>query len=59
MGNGGSAPRDAPGSRSDRRRGSLANLVAVITPRRERLPPDFLRGTLYASEEARREAGGG
>src|SRR5215203_523782 len=28
--------------------GSLANLVAVITARRERLPPDFLRGTLYA-----------
>lgn len=32
--------------------GSLANLIAVITARRERLPPDFLRGTLYASEEA-------
>ncbi|WP_437535140.1 pyridoxal-dependent decarboxylase [Sorangium sp. So ce726] len=32
--------------------GSLANLVAVITARRERLPPDFLRGTVYASEEA-------
>jgi aromatic-L-amino-acid decarboxylase len=32
--------------------GSLANLTAVVTARRERLPPDFLRGTLYASEEA-------
>jgi aromatic-L-amino-acid decarboxylase len=32
--------------------GSLANLVAVVTARREKLPPDFLRGVLYASEEA-------
>jgi aromatic-L-amino-acid decarboxylase len=32
--------------------GSLANLVAVITARRDRLPPDFLRGVVYASEEA-------
>ena len=32
--------------------GSLANLIAVITARRERLPPDFLRGVLYTSEEA-------
>ena len=32
--------------------GSLANLVAVVTARRERLPPDFLRGVVYASEEA-------
>lgn len=32
--------------------GSLANLTAVVTARRERLPPDFLRGVLYASEEA-------
>jgi aromatic-L-amino-acid/L-tryptophan decarboxylase len=32
--------------------GSLANLVAVVTARRERLPPDFLRGVIYASEEA-------
>lgn len=32
--------------------GSLANLIAVVTARRERLPPDFLRGTIYASEEA-------
>lgn len=32
--------------------GSIANLVAVVTARRERLPPDFLRGVLYASEHA-------
>ena len=32
--------------------GSLANLVATITARREKLPPDFLRGTMYTSEEA-------
>lgn len=32
--------------------GSLANLIAVITARREKLPPDFLRGVVYASEEA-------
>lgn len=32
--------------------GSLANLTAVITARRERLPVDFLRGTIYASTEA-------
>jgi aromatic-L-amino-acid decarboxylase len=32
--------------------GSLATLTAVVTARRERLPPDFLRGVLYASEEA-------
>jgi len=31
--------------------GSLANLTAVVTARRERLPPDFLRGTIYTSEE--------
>jgi len=31
--------------------GSLSNLVALITARSERLPPDFLRGTLYLSEE--------
>jgi len=29
--------------------GSLANLVAVVTARRERLPEDFLSGTLYVS----------
>jgi len=32
--------------------GSLANLIATITARREKLPPDFLRGTMYTSEEA-------
>jgi aromatic-L-amino-acid decarboxylase len=32
--------------------GSIANLSAVVTARRERLPPDFLRGTIYASTEA-------
>jgi aromatic-L-amino-acid decarboxylase len=32
--------------------GSIANLIAVVTARRERLPPDFLRGVIYASEEA-------
>jgi aromatic-L-amino-acid decarboxylase len=32
--------------------GSLANWTAVVTARRERLPPDFLRGVVYASEEA-------
>ena len=32
--------------------GSIANLCAVVTARRERLPPDFLRGVIYASEEA-------
>lgn len=31
--------------------GSLANLAALVTARRERLPPDFLRGTLYTSEQ--------
>jgi aromatic-L-amino-acid decarboxylase len=31
--------------------GSLANFSAVVTARRERLPPDFLRGTLYVSRE--------
>ncbi len=32
--------------------GSLANLYAVVTARRERLPPDFLRGTVYTSDQA-------
>ena len=31
--------------------GSLANLSAVATARRDRLPDDFLRGTLYASDQ--------
>jgi aromatic-L-amino-acid decarboxylase len=31
--------------------GSLANLTAVITARQERLGEDFLRGTLYASDQ--------
>jgi aromatic-L-amino-acid decarboxylase len=31
--------------------GSMANLIAVITARRERLPPDFLRGVVYASDQ--------
>lgn len=32
--------------------GSLANLIAMVTARRALLPPDFLRGVLYTSEEA-------
>ena len=31
--------------------GSLANFTAVVTARRERLPDDFLAGTLYTSEQ--------
>lgn len=31
--------------------GSLANFTAVFTARRERLPADFLGGTLYASDQ--------
>src|SRR6266571_5036267 len=31
--------------------GSLANFTAVVTARRERLPEDFLRGVLYASDQ--------
>lgn len=32
--------------------GSIANLIAMVTARRERLPPDFLRGIVYASAHA-------
>lgn len=32
--------------------GSLANLGAVVAARRDRLPPDFLRGVIYTSEQA-------
>ncbi|MDP9122845.1 MAG: aminotransferase class V-fold PLP-dependent enzyme [Acidobacteriota bacterium] len=32
--------------------GSLANFTALVTARRERLPEDFLSGTLYASDQA-------
>jgi aromatic-L-amino-acid decarboxylase len=31
--------------------GSLANFTALVTARRERLPENFLSGTIYASEE--------
>jgi aromatic-L-amino-acid decarboxylase len=31
--------------------GSLANFSAVVAARRDRLPDDFLRGTLYASDQ--------
>jgi aromatic-L-amino-acid decarboxylase len=31
--------------------GSMANFSAIVTARRTRLPDDFLRGTLYASEQ--------
>jgi aromatic-L-amino-acid decarboxylase len=32
--------------------GSLATFSALVTARRDRLPEDFLKGTLYASEQA-------
>ncbi len=32
--------------------GSLANFSAIVAARRDRLPEDFLRGTLYVSEQA-------
>ncbi|HEY5579212.1 MAG TPA: aminotransferase class V-fold PLP-dependent enzyme [Acidimicrobiia bacterium] len=32
--------------------GSMANLTAVITARREKLPPHFLEGVLYTSDQA-------
>ncbi|MGD8727814.1 MAG: pyridoxal-dependent decarboxylase [Gemmatimonadales bacterium] len=31
--------------------GSLANFSAIVTARRERLPPNFLRGTIYVSDQ--------
>jgi aromatic-L-amino-acid/L-tryptophan decarboxylase len=31
--------------------GSMANLSAIATARRDRLPEDFLRGTIYVSEQ--------
>jgi aromatic-L-amino-acid decarboxylase len=32
--------------------GSMANLIALVTARRERLPEDFLSGVLYTSDQA-------
>jgi len=32
--------------------GSMANLIALVTARRERLPENFLSGVLYASDQA-------
>ncbi len=32
--------------------GSMANFIALVTARRARLPEDFLRGTLYVSDQA-------
>jgi aromatic-L-amino-acid decarboxylase len=37
--------------------GSLANLTAIITARAERLPEDFLRGILYASDQTHHSVG--
>lgn len=31
--------------------GSMANLIAIVTARRERLPEDFLGGTIYVSDQ--------
>ena len=31
--------------------GSMANFTAIVTARRERLPDDFLKGTLYCSDQ--------
>jgi aromatic-L-amino-acid decarboxylase len=31
--------------------GSISNFSAIVTARRERLPPDFLKGVLYASDQ--------
>jgi aromatic-L-amino-acid decarboxylase len=36
--------------------GSMANLIALITARRERLPPDFLRGAIYVSDQVHHSA---
>ncbi len=36
--------------------GSLANFTAVVTARRDRLPPDFLDGTIYASDQVHHSA---
>lgn len=32
--------------------GSMANLVALVTARRQRLPPDFSKGVIYTSDQA-------
>lgn len=32
--------------------GSMANLIALVTARRERLPPEFLKGVVYTSDQA-------
>src|SRR5205814_4638410 len=32
--------------------GSMANFIALVTARRERLPEDFLSGVLYTSDQA-------
>ncbi len=36
--------------------GSLANFTAVVTARRDRLPEDFLGGTIYASDQVHHSA---
>ncbi len=36
--------------------GSLANFTAVVTARRERLPDDFLAGTIYTSDQTHHSA---
>jgi len=41
-------PREARGVLTSG--GSMSNFIAVVTARTERLPEDFLRGTIYASE---------
>ncbi len=42
-------PREARGILTSG--GSLANFSAIVTARRDRLPDDFLRGTLYVSDQ--------